>query len=122
MNVTRRFFLKSTAALAATYCGVNPGRLLAEAGLDPNNLLTVRRSKTLVVIFLRGGMDGLNMVVPYKDPGYYKLRKNIALAEPVSPAASWTSTVSSGCTRARRRWLPCSAKGRPSRCTQSATI
>ncbi len=82
MNVTRRFFLKSTAALAATYCGVNPGRLLAEVGLDPNNLLTVRRSKTLVVIFLRGGMDGLNMVVPYKDPGYYKLRKNIALAEP----------------------------------------
>ena len=45
----------------------------------------MRRNKTLVVIFLRGGMDGLNMVVPYKDPGYYKLRKNIALSEPGKP-------------------------------------
>ena len=82
MNVTRRFFLKSSAALAATYCGVHPGRLLADVGLDPNNLLTVRKNKTLVAIFLRGGMDGLNFVVPFKDPGYYKLRKGIALTEP----------------------------------------
>ena len=85
MNVTRRFFLKSSAALAATYCGVHPGRLLAEVGLDPNNLLSVRKSKTLVAIFLRGGMDGLNFVVPFKDPGYYHLRKGIALAEPGKP-------------------------------------
>ena len=82
MNVTRRFFLKSSAALAATYCGITPMRLLAEAGLDPNNLVTVRKSKTLVAIFLRGGMDGLNFVVPFKDPGYYKARRNIALSEP----------------------------------------
>lgn len=85
MNVTRRFFLKSSAAFAATYCAVNPARLLAEVGLDPDNLLTVRKNKTLVAIFLRGGMDGLNFVVPFKDPGYYKLRKNIALAEPGKP-------------------------------------
>lgn len=85
MNVTRRFFLKSSAALAATYCGVNPARLLAEVGLDADNLLTVRRNKTLVAVFLRGGMDGLNFVVPYKDPGYATLRKNIALAEPGKP-------------------------------------
>lgn len=85
MNVNRRYFLKSSAALAATYCGVNPSRLLAEVGLDPTNLLSVRRSKTLVAIFLRGGMDGLNFVAPYKDPGYAKLRKGIALAEPGHP-------------------------------------
>ena len=85
MNVTRRFFLKSSAALAATYCGITPGRILADAGLDPNNLLTVRKSKTLVAIFLRGGMDGLNFVVPFKDPGYHKLRKGIALADPCQP-------------------------------------
>jgi uncharacterized protein (DUF1501 family) len=84
MNVTRRFFLKSSAALAA-YCGVSPLRLLAEAGLDPNNLQRVHRNKTLVVIFLRGGMDGLNFVVPYADPGYYKLRRGIALAAPGKP-------------------------------------
>ncbi len=84
MNVTRRFFLKSSAALAA-YCGVTPLRLLAEAGLDPNNLQRVRRDKTLVVIFLRGGMDGLNFVVPFADPGYYKLRHQIALPQPGKP-------------------------------------
>ena len=84
MNVTRRFFLKSSAALAA-YCGVTPLRLLADAGLDPNNLQRVSRGKTLVVIFLRGGMDGLNFVVPFADPGYYKLRRGIALAEPGKP-------------------------------------
>ena len=82
MNVTRRFFLKSSAALAATYCGITPARLLAEAGLDPNNLVTVRKSKTLVAIFLRGGMDGLNFIVPFKDPGYYQARRNLALSEP----------------------------------------
>ncbi len=82
MNVTRRFFLKSSAAVAASYCGITPARLLADVGLDPNNLTTVRRNKTLVAVFLRGGMDGLNFVVPYKDPGYAQLRRNIGLPEP----------------------------------------
>ncbi len=85
MNVTRRFFLKSSAALAATYCGINPARLLAEVGLDADHLLTVHKNKTLVAVFLRGGMDGLNFIVPYKDPGYNALRKGIALAEPGKP-------------------------------------
>ena len=42
----------------------------------------MRKSKTLVAIFLRGGMDGLNFIVPFKDPGYYKARRNIAMPEP----------------------------------------
>ena len=85
MNITRRFFPQILRRLAATYCGINPSRLLAEVGLDADNLLTVSKNKTLVAVFLRGGMDGLNFVAPYKDPGYYKLRKNIALAEPGKP-------------------------------------
>lgn len=84
MNVTRRFFLQSSTALVA-YCGVSPLRVLAEAGLDPDNLKKVTRGKTLVVIFLRGGMDGLNFVVPFKDPAYYGLRKGIAIPEPGRP-------------------------------------
>ena len=35
--------------------------------------------KTLVVIFLRGGADGLNMVAPLEDPGYHKARPRIAI-------------------------------------------
>ncbi len=84
MNITRRFFLQSSAAMAA-YCGLTPLRVLADAGLDPANLGKVRRGKTLVVVFLRGGMDGLNFIVPYKDPNYYKLRSGIAIPEPGKP-------------------------------------
>ncbi|MDR9402381.1 MAG: DUF1501 domain-containing protein [Halothece sp. Uz-M2-17] len=35
--------------------------------------------KNLVVILLRGGMDGLNVVVPYNDPNYYEARPLIAI-------------------------------------------
>lgn len=35
--------------------------------------------RTLVVVFLRGGADGLNMVAPLEDAGYYKARPRIAI-------------------------------------------
>lgn len=40
------------------------------------------RRTVLVSIFLRGGVDGLSMVVPFGEPGYYRLRPTIALAPP----------------------------------------
>jgi uncharacterized protein (DUF1501 family) len=36
----------------------------------------------LVVLFMRGGADGLNIVAPYGDDHYYRLRPNLALARP----------------------------------------
>jgi uncharacterized protein (DUF1501 family) len=36
----------------------------------------------LVVIFLRGGMDGLNMVVPHGEDDYYRLRPTLGIATP----------------------------------------
>ena len=36
----------------------------------------------LVVVFLRGAIDGLNVVVPYSEQDYYLLRPNIAIARP----------------------------------------
>ena len=36
-------------------------------------------SGTLVVVFLRGGADGLNMVVPHGDDGYYRARPSIGI-------------------------------------------
>jgi uncharacterized protein (DUF1501 family) len=65
----------------AAYCGFSPLHTFA----DTNTLASaqpVARGKTLVVIFLRGGMDGLNFIVPYADEHYYKLRRNIAVARP----------------------------------------
>ena len=35
--------------------------------------------QSLVVVFLRGGADGLNMIAPLEDPGYYKARPRIAI-------------------------------------------
>ena len=35
--------------------------------------------KSLVVVFLRGGADGLNIIAPLGDDGYYKARPRIAI-------------------------------------------
>jgi uncharacterized protein (DUF1501 family) len=80
MDMTRRFFLQSTGVLGV-YCGLSPFNILGQsaAAADGN---PVTRGRTLVVIFLRGGMDGLNFIVPFKDPGYHAMRKSIRLGEP----------------------------------------
>jgi uncharacterized protein (DUF1501 family) len=41
-------------------------------------------SQRLVVVLLRGAVDGLNVVVPYADPGYYRARSSIAMGRPGS--------------------------------------
>lgn len=40
------------------------------------------RRKTLVIIFQRGGADGLNTVVPFGDAAYYEHRPGIAIPAP----------------------------------------
>ena len=42
-------------------------------------------SKRLIVIFLRGAVDGLSVVVPYTEPAYYQARKRIAIPQPDKP-------------------------------------
>ncbi len=44
-------------------------------GVNPN-------SKRLIVIFLRGAVDGLSVVVPYTETAYYSARKRIAIPQP----------------------------------------
>ncbi len=39
-------------------------------------------SKRLIVIFLRGAVDGLSVVVPYTENAYYQARKRIAIPQP----------------------------------------
>lgn len=43
-----------------------------------------RTKDVLVVIYQRGGMDGLNAIVPYTESAYYSRRPNIAIARPGS--------------------------------------
>ena len=75
MTPTRRLFLKS-GAMAMLSLGFAPpflARTLAAAGT---------RRKLLVAIFQRGAVDGLNMVVPYGEAEYYRLRPSIAIPRP----------------------------------------
>jgi uncharacterized protein (DUF1501 family) len=76
--VSRRFFLKSSG-LALVSFGVAPRALVRSVYAAP---YSAARKKTLVVVFQRGAMDGLNVVAPYADPIYRKFRPTIALPAP----------------------------------------
>ena len=78
MDHSRRSFIKS-AGLGFLALGLPPSFLVRAAGAQQNN-----RGQVLVVVFQRGGMDGLNVVIPFKDRAYYALRPSIAVAEPAA--------------------------------------
>jgi uncharacterized protein (DUF1501 family) len=46
------------------------------------NAATTKGNKTLVAIFQRGAVDGLNMIVPYGEQAYYAARPTIAVPRP----------------------------------------
>jgi uncharacterized protein (DUF1501 family) len=46
------------------------------------NSLTNRKRKTLIAIFQRGAVDGLNMVVPFGESNYYSVRPGIGIPKP----------------------------------------
>ncbi len=71
----RRVFLKSggVALLAVGFAPTFLARTAAAAGT---------RKKLLIAVFQRGAVDGLNMVVPHGDAGYYAARPTIAIARP----------------------------------------
>ncbi len=76
MATTRRQFMKQTGSLAlgATGLGALGTRAVfgAADGATPNK-------PTLVVLYLRGGSDPLNALIPYGDRTYYNLRPTIAV-------------------------------------------
>ncbi|HEV8428677.1 MAG TPA: DUF1501 domain-containing protein [Pyrinomonadaceae bacterium] len=52
--------------------------------LAPETVLPPAGDRTLVCIFLRGAADTLNMVIPYGDDEYYRLRPTIAIPPPAN--------------------------------------
>jgi len=46
-----------------------------------------RRGDVLVVVFLRGAADMLNLVVPHAEPTYYAARPTLAIAQPDAASA-----------------------------------
>ena len=75
MTTSRRDFMKqSTSAIVGTSAlGVAPQFLF---GAEQK---AARRRPTLVVIYLRGGADSLNTIVPFGDPMYYQHRPSIGI-------------------------------------------
>jgi uncharacterized protein (DUF1501 family) len=68
----RRHFLKAIAAAGIVPLG---SASWAASSAEP-------RERRLIVVMLRGAVDGLNVVVPYTDPTYYRLRPTIAIPRP----------------------------------------
>ena len=79
----RRYFLKSSGVALASFgfMSVAPQFLhqFASAAVRGENF---GKKKTLITIFQRGAVDGLNMVVPFGESEYYNLRPTIAVPKP----------------------------------------
>ena len=83
LNIARRVFLQQVAQSAGKVPSLNP------LSFGPNilDLTTLRspeqtgdlKNRTLVVIQLSGGNDGINTVIPYSQQIYYDSRPSLAL-------------------------------------------
>jgi uncharacterized protein (DUF1501 family) len=72
----RRDFLRNVAVTTS-------GFLLVRANAWAARVLEKETTrKRLMVVFLRGAVDGLNLVIPYKESAYYSARPNIAIPRP----------------------------------------
>jgi uncharacterized protein (DUF1501 family) len=83
MTANRRDFLKTSLASAGVVAwglGV-PGFVRRTAAAAPPSHKAGAKDTVLVVVELTGGNDGLNTVVPFKDPEYAKLRPTLRLPE-----------------------------------------
>ena len=117
MAISRRYFLKS-GGIAMLGMASLPSFLqrAVAATAGPSK-------KKMVVLFQRGAMDGLNVVVPFAEPNYYQLRPTIAipapsrgtlrcghrsrrLLRPASQLAAFATAISEwpACDRARSRF------------------
>jgi len=76
MQITRRVFIKGSGIAMMGYSAL-PAFLQRAVAATP-----MPNKKILVVLFQRGAMDGLNVVVPHGEENYYRLRPSIAIPRP----------------------------------------
>ena len=88
----RRYFIKSGGVALASFglMGAAPSFLQRVALGQDRERPNGGRRKTLIAIFQRGAVDGLNMVVPHGERSYYDLRPSIAIARPQAGNAEST--------------------------------
>jgi uncharacterized protein (DUF1501 family) len=81
--MNRRYFLKSgSIALASIGMSLSAPAFLERVVMG--NTITGGKRKTLIAIFQRGAVDGLNMVVPFGESAYFSSRPSIAIPKPDS--------------------------------------
>jgi uncharacterized protein (DUF1501 family) len=76
MNVSRRYFLKSGGIAMVGMASLPAFLQRAIAATHAPS------KKKMVVLFQRGAMDGLNVVVPFEERTYYEMRPTIAIPGP----------------------------------------
>ena len=108
MAVSRRAFLKG-GGIAMIGMSTLPAFLQRAVAAT-----TGPGGKKLVVLFQRGAADGLNIVVPFGEPNYYRIRPSIAIPTAATPrrASRWFRSVtipiwSSRRMRRRASWTSC---------------
>jgi uncharacterized protein (DUF1501 family) len=77
VRFSRRYFLRQ-GGVAMVGLSTMPAFLQRAVAATP----ATTGKKQLVVLFQRGAADGLNIVVPFSEPNYYRLRPTIAIPQP----------------------------------------
>ena len=76
LRFSRRYFLKQSG-VAMVGLSAMPAFLQRAVAATP-----MPTKKQLVVLFQRGAADGLNIVVPFGESNYYRMRPTIAIPQP----------------------------------------
>jgi uncharacterized protein (DUF1501 family) len=76
MKISRRYFIKNSA-IAMLGMAALPSFLERAVAATAGS-----GKKKMVVLFQRGAVDGLNVVIPFAEPRYYELRPTIAVPQP----------------------------------------
>ncbi len=99
--MNRRQFLRYGSLVGAS-------GLLATRDLwaSPSVLGKSLGSPRLIVILLRGAVDGLNVVVPYRETAYYEARPTLAIPEPGQPQGALPLTDQFGLHPALEPLMP----------------
>ena len=77
LKFSRRYFLRQ-GGVAMVGLSAMPAFLQRAVASTPSTT----GKKQFVVLFQRGAADGLNIVVPFGEPNYYRLRPSIAIPQP----------------------------------------
>jgi uncharacterized protein (DUF1501 family) len=81
--MNRRYFLQQTGfAAVSTLATIGTHSWIARSSAQSSTSGRSNEPKRLIVIFLRGAVDGLNVVVPYRETAYYENRPKIAIPQP----------------------------------------